>query len=213
MATFPVLPGLKWGVHKTPMFSTKVQTPASGAREARVALWSYPIWKIEMAYEFLRDDRSVAANATPTAPQDELKQLLGFFLARRGSWEPFYWLDSTDYLIADSARQTIATGDGSTKDFVVPRAYGGFVEPVGRIATSPAPLLYVNGVLQVSGYTLNTPYDGWVRFTSAPANGHVIAWSGQYLFKVRFEKDETDFSNFMYDLWEAKKIAFRSVRT
>lgn len=210
MAIFPTLPGLMWNVHKQPIFSTRVQTSRSG-RETRAAYWSYPIYRFELRYEFLRDDRSIPANQTGASPAHELKTLLGFFLQRRGSYEAFNFDDPTDDTIADAVRQTIVPASiPSVTDYVVSRAYGGFVEPVGFIN---AMSLYVNGVLQSGGsYQKNVPYDGWIRFNSAPSAGLPITWSGTFMHRVRFAADEADFDNFLYDLWELRKCELRTAK-
>lgn len=71
---------------------------------------------------------------------------------------------------------TTATGDGTTKTFRL----------VEVIATASDLAVYVNGVLQTSGYTtsLNTPF---LTFTTAPTSGHVIKFvffSDQLLNKI-----------------------------
>jgi len=113
---FPVLPGLKWGIVKTPIWSTKVLTAASG-RETRGSFQSYPRWRFTLAYEFLR-----GANGF-----DELQRLVGFFNQRGGSFDNFLYRDPADYTVAD---QALGVGDGTTLEYRFVRALGGFVEPV-----------------------------------------------------------------------------------
>ena len=48
-------------------------------RELRAAFQAYPLWSFTLAYEVLRGD----------AVNNELKTLMGFFLAVRGSWDSF----------------------------------------------------------------------------------------------------------------------------
>jgi uncharacterized protein (TIGR02217 family) len=207
---FPTLPGLGWSVEKRPVFSTQLQV-SRNARESRVAYWTYPQWRFQLRYEFLRDSAATPANQTPTTPAHELRELMGFFLARRGRHESFWFQDPTAYQIADAARQTVATGNGTQTDFAIPVAYGGFVDLVGAVNTMA---LYVNGALQTAGsaYSKNVPYDGWVRFASPPANGAVITWSGSYYYKVRFGRDDAEFDLFMADLWELRTVELVSVR-
>lgn len=113
---FPVLPGLKWGVIKAPMWATKV-LPASSGREERGTFQSYPRWKFILGYEFLRGGNGYA----------ELQTLVGFFNQRLGSWDSFLYQDPNDYTVAD---QALGVGDGTTQEFRFVRALGGFVEPV-----------------------------------------------------------------------------------
>lgn len=210
MAVFPTLPGLAYSVHKVPTFSTRIQKSASG-RESRIANWAYPEYRFTLSFEFLRDQRSVPSNQTPSAPFDELRQLEGFFLQRRGSAEPFWFTDPTDSIIASGVKQTIiASALAGVTDYVVPRAYGGFVEPVGAIN---AMNLFVNGNFQVTpSYLVNVPYDGWIRFGAAPTTGHPITWDGSFYFKVRFDRDEMDFDQFLYDLHKVGTVTLRTVR-
>lgn len=211
MAVFPTLPGLAWTVGKTPIFSTGVHTSRTG-RETRLAYYSYPRWQFRLAYQFLRDRETTPANQTPADPYDELRELLGFFLARRGRYESFFFTDPSANTIADASRQTVAVANGATTDFVVPVAYGGFVDLIGGVNTMA---LYANGVLQTGGgvhYIANVPYDGWVRFNSPPANGVVLTWSGTYYYKVRFDKDEAEFEQFQADLWQLRRCDLISVR-
>jgi hypothetical protein len=113
---FPTLPGLKWGTVKTPIWSTKVLTAASG-RETRGSFQSYPRWRFTLSYEFLR-----GANGF-----DELQDLVGFFNQRGGSLDNFLYRDPADYQVSD---QALGVGDSSTTEFRFVRSMGGFVEPV-----------------------------------------------------------------------------------
>jgi uncharacterized protein (TIGR02217 family) len=197
-AVFPTLAGLAWGVIKQPQYKTTIQKAVSG-RELRLAFMLYPMYTFKLQYNVLRDDRST--NNT-SAPKDELKKLLKFFLARRGSFDSFLFTDPTDCAVT---QQVFGAGNGVDKTFQLVRAYGvlgdGFVEPVENL--NGAAQIYVNGVLQESGYNISST--GAVTFTVAPALGVSLTWTGQYYFRVRFEMDSAEFNNFMYDLWELKK--------
>ena len=101
------------------------------------------------------------------------------------------------------------TGDGATKTFQLSRAYGSgftFAEPVANLNGNPS--IYVGGVLQTLGtnYTMDTA--GNVTFTTAPGNGAALTWTGSYYYRCRLLQDTSDFSNFMQDLWDLKKLEF-----
>lgn len=113
---FPMLPGLKWGTNKQPIWATKVLTAASG-RETRGSFQSYPRWKFTLSYEFLRAGGGFS----------ELQQLVGFFNQRMGSFDSFLYRDPNDYQVTD---QALGTGDGSRVEYRLVRTLGGFVEPV-----------------------------------------------------------------------------------
>jgi hypothetical protein len=62
MLIFPELVGLTFDRKKTPTFNTQVKTSVNGY-ETRTAMMAFPIWKFELAFEFLREN----------AAQNELK--------------------------------------------------------------------------------------------------------------------------------------------
>ena len=192
---FPTLPGLKWGVKKTPVWKTITHESVSGM-ELRATLMTYPRYRIALAYEFLRAGNGLT----------ELQDLVGFFNARRGSWDDFLWLDPDD---KDANASSFGTGDGSTKTFVISRGYGGFREPVQDFVTAPS--IYVGGGLKTSPahYTITA---GKCTFVTAPSAGVDLTWTGQFYRRVRFAKDETEFEAFMKDLWSASKIEFITVK-
>ena len=71
--------------------------------------------------------------------------------------------------------------------------------------------VYLNGVNQTSGWSLSTPNS--LVFTSAPGSGVAISASFAFAFQCRFDVDDLDFEEFMQNLWTAKTVKFRSVRT
>lgn len=193
---FPLLPGLAWNVKKTPMWSTKVQTSANG-KEKRAAMWSYPIWKFELGFEFLRDD--------PARNDTELKTIAGFFNKMQGKFKPFWFKDPNDHWLEN---QQIGIGNGTGKTFNVVRPFGEFVEPVG--AVDPAAKFYINGALQgVAAYSVGERH---VTFDNAPSSGLPITVTGDFFFKVRFEQDQAEFNLFMYNLYELKKVELVSLK-
>ena len=195
-AVYPVLPGLTYGVVKSPTWSTRVQTAVSG-KELRAAFWSTPIWRYTLVYEFLRSASTFA----------ELQNLVGFFNQRQGKFDSFLLDDPDDDSVT---AQQFGTGDGSTTVFQLNRSYGGFTEPIYNVNNPSAVSIYVNGVLQTSGLGLTT--GGVLTFTTAPAAAAVLTWTGAYYWRVRFDLDAIDFSKFMNQLWEAKQVSLITVR-
>jgi len=185
---FPDLPGLTWTVTWQPTFKTKIQTAISGA-EYRTSLMANPIYELSLSYEFLRH-----------GSRQELRQLVGFFLARRGSYDNFLYRHLDDCTVVD---QVIGVGDGHTQSFQLVRSFGSeFVEPVQNIDAITA--VKVAGVVRAAGaYTVSPT--GMVKFVVAPAAGS-ITWTGSYFYRVRFSADEQEFEKFMKDLWTAKKV-------
>ncbi len=186
---FPTLPGIQWGVQKSPQFNTVAHRAVSGY-EIRAARMQYPLWTFTLSYEFLRDGAYA-----------ELKTLMGFFLQQMGSFSAFCYSDPSDNAIVN---QPFATGDGATVSFPLTRAYGGFIEPVQNLNGTPE--IYVGGVLQTPA-TFSI-VNGQVSFTAPPAAGAVLAWTGSFFYRVRFVNDHADFNQFMFELYELKQISF-----
>lgn len=194
-AVFPDLPGLSWGVRRTPIWKTITHESVAGM-ELRTALMAYPRWRIGLSFECLRAGGGYS----------EMQTLAGFFNARRGSWDSFLWRDPGDSVAAVVA---FGTGDGATKVFTLSRPFGGFLEPVQDFVSAPS--VYVAGALKASpaDYTI---LSGKVTFAAAPAAGAALTWSGQFYKRVRFERDETEFEEFLQDLHSAKRVELITVK-
>jgi uncharacterized protein (TIGR02217 family) len=202
---FPALPGLAWNVTKAPIFQTRIQRAVSG-RELRALDYPYPLWQFTLGFEFLRDDRQAGIN--------ELNRLVGFFLLCQGAYGTFLYQDPGDNQVSG---QSLGTGDSSTAAWQLQRTLGdpslpggGFSEPV--LAPNLVSAIAFNGVTQPpASYTVD-PATGIVLFSSPPPYGAAITADFTYYFRCRFSDDSCDFSNFMLQLWEAKKVSFISVR-
>lgn len=194
---FPTFPGLSWGVTVTPKFSTAVKTAISG-RELRAAMAAYPMWEIALQYEFLRGG----------SLGTDLDTLAGFFLQVKGQWDSFLFPVPGDQSVTGAS---FGTGNGSTTAFQLTRTRGaggfGFTEPVQNL--NAAPSIYVAGVLKTAGTHYTVSSTGVVTFTTAPANGAALTWTGTYYFRCRFLQDDSEFNLFMQDLWDLKKLAMR----
>ena len=201
---FPTLPGLAWSVTKTPTFQTRIQRAVSG-RELRALDYPYPLWQFALVYDFLRDNSA--------AGYDELRTMLGFFMLCQGAFGTFLFKDPSDCQVTG---QQIGFGDADTTVFQLQRAMGttlpggGFFEPI--VAPNVVRAIYLNGITQhPATYTVD-PDTGLVTFESAPGSGLLIAADFTYYFRCRFVDDKYDFENFMYQLWQLKKLTFISVR-
>ncbi|MGC2200920.1 MAG: DUF2460 domain-containing protein [Stellaceae bacterium] len=201
---FPTLPGLAWTVTKTPTFQTRIQRAASG-RELRALDYPYPLWQFALVYDFLRDD--------PAAGHDELRTLMGFFMLCNGAFGSFLYQDPTDYQVTG---QLIGIGDASQSTFQLQRNIGttlpggGFSEPI--VAPDIVVAVYFNGIQQDPTTYSVDPSTGLVTFSTAPGSGQIITADFSYYFRCRFVEDKYDFENFMYQLWQLKKLTFISVR-
>lgn len=194
---YPSLPGLSIDIKRTSIHKTEIRESASGL-EARATYQAYPKYLFTLKYELLR------ANAIA-----EKQALEGFFNARRGSFDDFLILDPKDNACTD---QQFAIGDGATKTFRLTRSLiaGGLQEPIYGVYN--APVIKNNGVVQSGSYTIDVNA-GKVTYAAAPANGVALSWSGNYYWRVRFSKDETEFTQFLLDLWKADKVELITVKT
>lgn len=195
-AVFPTFVGLKWGMKKTPVWSTQVQKMAS-QRELRASFVSYPLYKISLSYEVLR----------AAAAYTEIQQLIGFFNARSGSFDTFYYQDPDDNAATDVSIGPAASGQLA---YTALKSYGGFIEPIGAFNGNPTNVK-VNGVTKALGvdYTVS---GNTITFLSQPTVGHSITWSGSFYYNVRFLKDDEEFEQFLKDLWSAQRIELITVK-
>jgi hypothetical protein len=100
--------------------------------------------------------------------------------------------------------ELIGIGDGITTTYRLIRTFTAFSEPV----TQPFNVFaFVNGA--TAGFSLGS--NGSITLSAPPQSGDVITASFGYNFPVRFTTDMLDFENFMYQLWELKKLSFQSV--
>lgn len=197
-AVFPMtLPGIGFSVEKTPIFQTRIMRAASG-REVRAEDYRYPLWRMVLVIEFLRDKASLGLN--------ELNTLRNFYLATRGASVPFLLEDPDDSL---ATAQTAGVGDGVTTQFQLHHSYvaAGFSDRV----TAPKVVsnVFVSGV-DPGGWTVNAA-TGVVTMASPPAGAAVITATFSFYFRMRFVEDSMPFEKFMHKLWEVKQIAMISV--
>lgn len=184
--------GVKFDNTKTPTFMTLIQEAVSG-KENRLGLRQYPKWEFSLSYEILRD--SVAFN--------ELETFGGFFLQMRGQLDSFLYSDPQDNAVAD---QNFGTGNGTTTAFQLSRLWGVFSEPVQNVNAITNIKKAGVAVTAGSGYTVSST--GLITFATAPANGAALTWTGSFYYRCRFTQDASEYSQFMQNLWELKRLSF-----
>lgn len=145
---YPDLIGLSFPVSQKPMFSTGVQSHTSG-RETRTSYWENPLWEFTLSYDYL-----------PDSPQkdSDYKKIVGFFLARKGSFETFLFYKRGDQNVVDGL---IGTGTGSAVSFPFVKEWGSWLEPVGYVDTTSDLHVYVRDQtsLVISGtHTVTVPH-------------------------------------------------------
>ena len=191
---FPTLAGIDINRTKTPEWKTVVHQSVNG-KESRTSMMSAPIWNFQLAINTLRT----------TTPIDEMAQMLSFYNQMGGSYDTFLYLDPYDNAVTN---QVFTIADGTTTKYQLYRNIQSFLEPIQNVVGAPS--IYSNGVLLTSGYTISST--GVVTFTTAPISGKSLSWTGQFYFRCRFTDDTQDFDQFTYNMYEMKKISFRSVK-
>ncbi len=138
---------------------------------------------------------------------------MGFYLMCQGAYGSFLFSDPSDH---SATGEVLGTGDSNMVAFQLKRTMGaqlpggGYAEPV----TAPQAIdaVYLNGLVQNgAGYSVNSE-TGVLTFAAPPGSGSAITADFTYFFRCRFIEDRYDFDNFMYRLWQLKKLSFISVR-
>jgi uncharacterized protein (TIGR02217 family) len=226
---YPTIRGKAWPVTRTQMWENQVQRMSSGA-EVRIAYWANPLKSWEIRYGggandagYIKDNPGdIMIGATET----DMRVIEGFYNQMQGRFGVFLFDDVTPGYAQgqgpwDSVgivgmggnppvQQSIGTGDGSTTTFQLVRTIGGFTEAIQTPFTTPAPNIYLNAVLQVSGYSINQI--GQLIFTSPPGSGVAITGTYGYYWPCRFSDDSIPFDNNLLYLWAAKSIKIEQCR-
>lgn len=182
-------------------FRNNIQEAESGKRKG-IASWIYPRRAFELNYSVIYDGY---------LNTEQFKPLIGFFLARRGNLDSFLFDNADDNFVT---AQEIGVGDSSETDFQLVRSYGGFIEPCYDIKVSPAPLVYVDGVLQnydPSSADSSSEEDGYyidetgvVIFDAPPASPSIITATFGYYWRCTFKDSIAQFEEFKRNLWKGK---------
>jgi uncharacterized protein (TIGR02217 family) len=84
------------------------------------------------------------------------------------------------------------------------------LEPI--LAPNIVSAVYIDGIMQAPETYSVDPNTGLVTFSTAPGSGLIITANYSYYFRCRFTDDSYAFENFMFQLWQLKKLTFISVR-
>ncbi len=195
--SFPTLLGVGWSVKVTPKFSTATLERASG-KSARRMLMRWPLYEIELTYDFLRSD----------SVNQELQQIMGFFEAMQGQTQPF-WFQPPG--LSTLQNQLVGVGDGMTTSFPMQRTTGAFTEPLAGVASLSA--VRVDGaLLPAAVWSLSAGYEPTLTLSTPPASGAQVAVDGVALWLCRFADDALDLEQFAYGLFELKSLKLVTVK-
>lgn len=195
----PYVPGRTFIEGKTPRWRTQVNEATSG-RETRRKIWTYPRWKFQINNEFLRNPATMS--------QSELVKILAFFNMHAGGYQEFFYMDDEDKSVED---MPFAVGNGVRTSYQMTRTMSvgtiTFTEPVRGFYGTP--VVKLNGTPTVA-FTMGEY--GNIIFNTAPGNGVVITWTGQFFFCCRFDDSEATFEQMFSRIWAGGSPSFTSVK-
>lgn len=192
-AIFPSLRGVAAERDSTPVFDNIIQRAAGGRRYA-LGKRFYPVWRIRLKFNFLRQKLT----------HTELADLEGFFLQRHGNLDSFLYRDREWNTVATP--QVFGIGDGVTKDFRLVYPRGGFIDRCGYV--TPTGLVVTAGGTPTVAFTLDNNAN--LSFTTAPAMAASLAWTGAYFYRVAFSKPDLTFTQFLKDLYSVSGVELES---
>lgn len=191
----PSLPGLTYPRKRTAMWRTDREESFSGL-EVSYPTRILPKWAYEIPISVLR-----TSTALP-----EWQQLASFFNNLYGSNGLFQYSDPLDYIVA---AQPFGETDGVTQAYQLvrtgPPGGGTFSEPV--YAPSTITSLTVGG--STLAYTVGDT--GIVSFSTVPATGQQLLWSGQFNWVCRFNDDSLQFDQDFYNLYAVQALRFQTL--
>ncbi|HGH3616129.1 TPA: DUF2460 domain-containing protein [Acinetobacter baumannii] len=198
---FPELPGLEWDLTKTPMFNTKIMQSVNG-RELRASYQAVPKYQISMSFAFLRESKG----------RNELQQLEGFFLERRGSFDSFLFK-----MPEDNEFQCTFVGDGVQTSFQLYKQINTTQIPLqhtqaeqsedplmwDEVASKP---MWSDPESQMWLLQFVITNNGMLQLSIPLLEGESITVTGTFYYRCRFADDEQQYTNFMSKLWKAGKV-------
>lgn len=120
--------GLAWEIKKRPRYSSLTTNTFSGKGQIRLAKQIFPIWEYEMNWDYLTGSEQSATGANAG-----LQQLMGFFMAKQGSFDSFLFSDPNDNSVT---AEQFGTGDGTSTAFQLSRFIGGGFDIVQNVNQS-----------------------------------------------------------------------------
>lgn len=180
---------------KTPAFpGTVIHMPIAQTGELRSSTQVYPLWTIEYKMNF----------ALGSEQQSSVYQyMLSFYLQMGGQLSDFFYEDPNDNYVSGAK---FGTGDGTTTAFQLVRPIGAFNDIVQNLNGTPT--IYIAGTASTA---LTVGATGIVTFTTAPASGAALSWTGKYFYRVRFADAKMSFEQMMNQLWSSKSIKLQTV--
>lgn len=187
---------ISFGSAGGPEYSTDIVI-TQGGHEQRNINWSAARARYNVAYG--------------VRTQEQLNTLITFFRARKGRADGFRFKDWTDYQVIG---ELVGTGDGSTTQFQMIKTYVNGSITDTRTITKPVSgsiSLYLDGVLQMTGYSVSTT-TGIITFSTAPSGDVAITATFDFDVPVRFDTDRLSASLDSYGLGSVQDIPLVEIR-
>jgi len=181
------------GLKKAPKGNNIRQMTAARRGNVTVSLMPFPTWAFEA---------DLLATGTQGLATSQLALFQGLYIATNCGASLWLFNDVTDNSVttANSGMLNVSsgaatpmglTGDGSSTQFQLARSIGGLGwDVIQNLNGSPS--IYVNGSLKTPVTDYSVSSTGVVTFTSAPASGATLTWSGDFYFLCRFTEDTLD---------------------
>jgi hypothetical protein len=193
------LQGLGWSMTDAPSFQTLDQK-TQGGREVMNAMYLNPLHEFKLTYNFLENQQQYSF---PGNPDTDYRTLYSFYLAMNGRFQEFLYQPRE----ATVVKQALAAPDGNGFVEIV-NSNGPFFSESVQEMNSVLPTIYsvndgtyTDRTADCSFYTAAsiTPYSG-ITFTSTYTlgDGEFFAWSGQWFYRVHWDKDNYSFEEFLY---------------
>lgn len=150
----------------------------------------------------------------------DLREILSFFEARRGSLYGFRFRDPFDHLSSDGdlppdkEDQLIGYGDGSSRHFQLTKAYGGYQRIITKPVTGTVKIS-LNGQAAYEGESFSVDYlSGRITFHEMFVPGAQVEIRAGYLFDVpvRFDTDRLTASIASFKAGEIPSIPIIEVK-
>jgi hypothetical protein len=193
---YPTLPGLDFGVSRDAMAPPVAIKTTPSLREYRGRDSTFVRYAYSLSYEFLRS----------AAAYNELQTLVGFYNLVGGPFDSFLFTDPDDSV---ATAMQFAVGNGASTVFQLTRSFGGFAEAIYDFNGGVS--IFDNGVNVGGGATVSST--GVLTFSTAPAAGHSLTWTGNYYRRCRFTDPKMSAEKFMANLWNSRKVQFMSTQS
>lgn len=202
----PSMPLLMYPWKRSTQSQSNRQENISG-KEVRLTYWSSPRYIWELSYSALRQ----GLFQNPSAWY-EFSTMMGFFEARGGQFDSFLYADPDDNTVSS---QIIAVATAGQSQYQLCRTFGGSTVPIYAPNLAAPVTVRVNGVVQTNNWSITdwsgSP-PGVLSFGTPQAGGDVISADFSYYFPCTFNQDILSFDKFMSNLYDLKKMSFRSIK-